>query len=362
MLIPLRCDAPLYHGPWGTIGIIILCFVLHITVGSSEAIESWILVYGSWNPIEWLSSVLVHGGWLHLIGNMVFFWVFGLIVEGKVGWWRFLCIVIAIALLSGAVEQTIMLGADGGSLGLSGVIFGIIAIAWIWAPENEVDVLLFLLPFIRHFDVRVRTLGLIYVCLEFIDAMLNGFQMSTPVLHLLGALAGVPIGILLLKKGWVECEGWDWFSRRADGNAKAAKPGKTAKIAKTVAEPQRAVESIADIEALLKAGRTADALAAWKGQQSTTPGPVAFRLAAKLVDAQQWEDAELVADALLKGPDPGTHVRLLYAWVLLQRGRPSAALEQLNDVQPANPAEARKLDHIRQEAERKKADIPYEFA
>lgn len=89
---------------------------------------------------------------------------------------------------------------------------------------------------------------------------------------------------------------------------------------------------------------------------------VAFRLAAKLVDAKLWEDAEQVADALLNGPDPGTQVRLLYAWVLLQRGRPSAALEQLNDVQPANPAEAGKLAHIRQEAERKKAETPYEFA
>lgn len=362
MLIPLRCDAPLYHGPWGTIGLIVLCFALHVTVGSSAAIDAWILVYGSWNPLEWLSSVVVHQGWLHLLGNMVFFWVFGLIVEGKVGWWRFLSIVIAIALLAGAVEQTIMLGADGGSLGLSGVIFGLIAIAWIWAPENEVDVLLLLLPFIRHFDVRVRTLGLIYICLEFLDAMFNGFEMSTPVLHLLGALAGVPIGILMLRKGWVDCEGWDWFSRRADGNAKRAIPAPRAKVAPTVAAPQRAAAALVEVEALLKTGRTTEAFAAWKDQATTTPAPVAFRLAATLVDAQQWEEAELVAGALLRGQNPSTSVRLLYAWVLLQRGRPAAALEQLGEVQPANPSEAGKLAHIRQEAERRKAETPYEFA
>ena len=254
MLIPLRCDAPLYHGPWGTIGVILLCLLLHVTVGASDAVEAWLLIYGEWNPVQWLTSVVVHEGWIHLAGNMVFFWVFGLIVEGKIGWLRFLGLLVAIALLSGCIEQTLMLGSDGASLGLSGVIFGLISVAWIWAPDNEVDVLLLLLPFIRHFDVRVRSLGLIYIALEVLGAMLNGFAMSTPVLHLLGAAAGLPIGIVMLKKGWVDCEGWDWFSRR--GGATKPTPSRRPPTA-AVPEPPP------DIDALLRSAGSAAAFAAW---------------------------------------------------------------------------------------------------
>ena len=72
MLIPLRHDAPLYHRPWGTVSIIVLCLFLHVTVGQSEILEDWILQYGSWNPLEWLSSVVVHAGWVHLLGNLIF--------------------------------------------------------------------------------------------------------------------------------------------------------------------------------------------------------------------------------------------------------------------------------------------------
>ncbi len=360
MLIPLRCDAPLYHGPWGTIGVIILCFLLHIAVGMTDAVEAWLLIYGEWNPLQWLSSAVVHEGWIHLIGNMVFFWVFGLIVEGKIGWLRFVGLLASIAALSGCVEQTVMLGSDGASLGLSGVIYGLIAIAWIWAPDNEVDVLLLFLPFIRHFDVRVRTLGLIYIALEVLGAAVNSFAMSTPVLHLLGAAAGLPIGIVMLKKGWVDCEGWDWFSRRAG----AAPPPSPAKRLPKVAVP--AVPAVSepppDIDALLRAGGSAAGFAAWSRCSADVPPAAAFRLAARLVDEQRWEDAEAVAGRLSAAPSPGNTVRLLHAWVLVQRDRPGAALDQLALLVNPTPAEAGKAEYIRAEAERRRAALSYELA
>jgi membrane associated rhomboid family serine protease len=355
MLIPLRCDAPLYHGPWGTLGVIILCVLLHVTVGASDAVDAWLLIYGEWNPLQWLTSAVVHEGWIHLIGNMVFFWVFGLIVEGKIGWQRFLGLLAAIAVLSGCVEQTLMLGSDGASLGISGVIFGLIAIAWIWAPDNEVDVLLLLFPFIRHFDVRVRTLGLIYIALEVLSAMLNGFAMSTPVLHLLGAAAGLPLGIVMLKKGWVDCEGWDWFSRRSGSQAP---PKPKAKHSPTTAAP----EPLPDLDTLVRNEGTAAGFALWSRRSAEVPPATAFRLAARLVDEKRWEDAEAVASRLAAAPAPGNAVHLLYAWVLTQRNRPGTALDQLALLANPTPAEAGKAAHIRADAERRRAELPYELA
>lgn len=355
MLIPLRCDAPLYHGPWGTVGMIALCFLLHVTVGSSDAIESWLLEYGAWNPLQWVSSVLVHDGWLHLLGNMVFFWVFGLIVEGKVGWWRFLLILFSIAVVAGAIEQTIMLGAEGGSLGLSGVIFGLIAIAWLWAPENEVDVLVLMLPIIRHFDVKVRNLGLIYIGLEVLSAALDGFRMSTPMLHLLGALAGVPIGIVMLRQRWVDCEGWDWFSRRQQPVRPARKP--TVRASTVVAS----VPPVATLDELVASGQLKQAMEAWRREPAASL-PTLVRLAGKLVAAQQWEEAEAVASAVIQRDAAHANGRLLKAWILVNTNRPAAALEILNGVIAGNPTEAAKLEHIRRVAEERKASNPYELA
>ena len=351
MLIPLRCDAPLYHGPWGTIGVMALCLLLHPSVGSSDAVEAWILVYGEWNPLAWLSSAVVHEGWLHLIGNLVFFWVFGLIVEGKIGWWRFLALLAGIAMLSGAVEQTVMLGSEGGSLGLSGVIFGLIAIAWIWAPENEVDVLLLLFPFIRHFDLQVKTLGTIYIALEVLGAALDGFDMGTPMLHLLGAAVGLPIGIIMLRKGWVDCEGWDWFSRRRG----VVKPARIV-VPATPAPPP------VDVTACLQRGDHDAAFTAWSLQRSVTPTVTAFRLAVVLVERQRWQDADAVVAAVLRSEPSHLQARLLQAWVLVKLGRPTTALEQLESLSPSDESGMRKLAAIRREAERLKAEQPYELA
>jgi len=216
MLIPLRSDAPLYHRPWGTGGLIALNVLVHLLASgaSEQQIEPLTLHYGTVNPLQWVTSVFLHAGWGHLVGNMLFLWVFGLIVEGKTGPGRFLAIYGGISVVSGLLEQILMLGATGGSLGASGVIFGLMAIALIWAPENEVDCLLILGVWVKTIDLRVLTLAALYLVFQAFELLLAGLRPSSGLLHLLGIATGLPIGIVMLRRGWVDCEGWDWFSRR----------------------------------------------------------------------------------------------------------------------------------------------------
>jgi membrane associated rhomboid family serine protease len=222
MLIPWRSDAPVYHRPWGTGGLIVLNILIHLWASASgEAqVESLILHYGTINPIQWVTHIFLHAGWVHLAGNMMFLWVFGTIVEGKIGLGRFLAVYGGIAVVSGLIEQVLMLGATGGSLGASGVLFGLMAMAFIWAPENEVDCILFLIIFIKSFELRVRTIAIIYVIFEGIEVVVSGLKPSSGLLHLLGVAVGLPTGIIMLKRGYVDCEGWDWYSiqeRRKSG-------------------------------------------------------------------------------------------------------------------------------------------------
>src|SRR5947209_3280811 len=98
MLIPYATDAPIYHWPFATLGTIIVNVLIFIPVAAMpEEQREWVyehfaLVYGAWNPLQWLTSNYLHADFWHVAGNMVVLWGIGIIVEGKIGWWRFLAL------------------------------------------------------------------------------------------------------------------------------------------------------------------------------------------------------------------------------------------------------------------------------
>ena len=105
-LIPINTDAPLYHFPYATIGLIVvntICFVATGFALNERLLEPWLLQYGEGlNPLEWIPAAFAHGGFMHLIGNMFFLWGFGLVVEGKLGWRVFLPLYFGMAAAWGA--------------------------------------------------------------------------------------------------------------------------------------------------------------------------------------------------------------------------------------------------------------------
>lgn len=111
MFIPLGTDAPLYHFPYATIGLIAVnavCFAITGFGMDPEAVNPWLLHHGPGiSPLEWFSSAFAHGGWTHLIGSMLFLWTFGLVVEGKLGWRRFLPLYLVLTVGCGLVEDMV---------------------------------------------------------------------------------------------------------------------------------------------------------------------------------------------------------------------------------------------------------------
>ncbi len=111
MIIPYSTDAPIYHFPWMTIALIVVnCLTFAIT-GMGYNDEGWLLQYGNGlHPLEWVAYNFLHFGIGHLLGNMFFLWAFGIVVEGKLGWWKFLCVYMSIGIFGGALIQLTMLG------------------------------------------------------------------------------------------------------------------------------------------------------------------------------------------------------------------------------------------------------------
>jgi membrane associated rhomboid family serine protease len=225
VIIPYSSDAPIYHYPWATLGVIGANTAIHIALLflPPDAAEPFAMKLGDGlHPIQWLTHNFLHAGFMHLIGNMIFLWAYGIIVEGKIGWFSFLLTYLAIGTAHGAAIQAAYLHASQPSyvLGASAIIFGLMAMCMIWAPMNELScVFLAFVGFrvISHeFEVRIYVLALIQLALEAVSVglqfMIRGDPMSSGLLHISGTLWGLVAGVLLLKLGWVDCEGWDVFS------------------------------------------------------------------------------------------------------------------------------------------------------
>ena len=86
-----------------SLAAIVTCLLgLFVAIGwelgaAPEELERFMLVWGDGiHPVQWVTSMFLHGGVLHLAGNMVFLWVFGLVVEGKLGTAKFVPLYLGI--------------------------------------------------------------------------------------------------------------------------------------------------------------------------------------------------------------------------------------------------------------------------
>ncbi|EMI19874.1 rhomboid family protein [Rhodopirellula maiorica SM1] len=186
-------------------------------MGDSGNYDWLILEFDRINPLQWVTSTFMHASWSHLIGNMIFLWCFGLIIEGKLGWHRFSLLYLGLAFADGAIGQIPMFlftDGQGGALGASGVIFALLAVAVIWAPQNDIHFFyVWGWLFYGTIEIPISVVAFFYFAVEFLQVAWTGIRMSTPMLHLLGMSAGIPFAIFMLKHDMVDCEGWDLFSR-----------------------------------------------------------------------------------------------------------------------------------------------------
>jgi len=146
LFIPIRDDAPTVRKPYLTVSLIVvnsLIFFYSISLGA-RGFQLFTIQFG-YIPVEFVSgleltpqlaasayltpftSMFMHGGWLHLIGNMLFLWIYGNNVEDYFGPVKFLLFYIvsglaAIALytLFGPSSQVPLVGASGAIAGVMG--------------------------------------------------------------------------------------------------------------------------------------------------------------------------------------------------------------------------------------------------
>lgn len=356
MLIPYSTDAPVYYWPYGTLGLILANVMLFLGVDPAHMAPGgpWILQFGAWiRPDQWLGSMFSHAGIGHLLANMLFLWVFGLVVEGKLGMAKFLACYLGIGVTQAALLQLAMLGYTGpspGALGASSAIYGLIAMAAVWAPANNIS-FLYWLTFIHRGvgDLPISLVAGFYIGVDFLITLLQGGSMSSSVLHLSGAAIGFPLGVVLLKQGVVDCEGWDLFSR-ANLRLKGEKELEQERVKEEQREAERrersdsligerVIEAQKAIREYLEQGNAVAALTLYRKMSGVGDGLVLDRaeratLVNGLLAAKRWSDAApFMVEIIEESPERSDPVRLKLAHLcVVELGRPGRAVDLMRDI------------------------------
>jgi membrane associated rhomboid family serine protease len=88
------------------------------------------------------TSMFMHGGWLHLIGNMLYLWIFGDNVEDRLGHGKFLAFYLVCGIVATVAQVMVSSDSSIPNLGASGAISGVLGAYLVMFPRGQVRVLM----------------------------------------------------------------------------------------------------------------------------------------------------------------------------------------------------------------------------
>ncbi|HET6765299.1 MAG TPA: rhomboid family intramembrane serine protease [Longimicrobiaceae bacterium] len=154
-MLPIRDENPTVIRPGVTIALIALNVAIWVLVqgaGSEQALQASVDVFGTvpceltgactaqgltWSTV--ITSMFMHGGWQHIIGNMVFLWVFGNNVEDVMGHTRFLVFYLVCGIAADAAHVLLSPGSAVPTVGASGAISGVMGAYILLYPHARVQ-------------------------------------------------------------------------------------------------------------------------------------------------------------------------------------------------------------------------------
>lgn len=159
-MIPIRDNVPSNRIPAVTLGIIgvnLLFFLQELRLGSG--LQDFLLLHGilparytNWDVARLFTlreqvgalftSMFLHGGWLHLIGNMWTLWIFGDNVEDRLGHWRYLGFYLAGGLAAAVLHIVTNAGSAVPTIGASGAIAAVMGSYFRFFPFAKVETLI----------------------------------------------------------------------------------------------------------------------------------------------------------------------------------------------------------------------------
>lgn len=192
-MIPLRDNIPSRTFPFVTIALIVanvLVFFFELTL-SQRQLNNFFL-YFAVQPVEYklflnprypgqvglfdvivplFTSMFLHGGWMHIIGNMLYLWIFGDNVEDRMGHFKFLLFYILCGMTASATHIVADYNSPIPSLGASGAIAGVLGAYLMLYPRARVLVLVPIFILITTIEVPALLFLGIWIVQNFISGV-----------------------------------------------------------------------------------------------------------------------------------------------------------------------------------------------
>lgn len=203
-MIPLRDTIPSRRVPIVNYAIIttnVLVFLYEVSLG--PALPRFIYVYGlvpvAPDALTMVTSMFLHGSWFHLLGNMLYLYIFGDNVEDRLGHFRYLVFYVLCGVFAALAHLVVNLGSPMPVVGASGAIAGVSGAYFLFFPTSRIVTLVPILIFIQVVEIPAVFFLLIWFMFQLFSgvtalgagAVVGGVAWWA---HVGGFLAGMVLG------------------------------------------------------------------------------------------------------------------------------------------------------------------------
>jgi membrane associated rhomboid family serine protease len=187
-MIPLRDDRPPRTFAFATAAIVVLNVVVfwyELSLGSPDRLDAFVASFAlipadlthaplpqTWRTV--VTSMFLHGGWAHILGNMLFLWIFGRNVEDSIGHFKFAVFYLLCGVAAAAAQVALSPDSPVPMIGASGAISGVLGAYLLLFPRARVLVLFPIWIFWRLFYVP----AILYLVLWFGIQLLSGLAVA----------------------------------------------------------------------------------------------------------------------------------------------------------------------------------------
>ena len=208
-MIPLRSSEPHYTPARVTLVIIlvnVLVFLYELSLGSGYRLNYFIVQYGivpaHLRLYSLFTSMFIHGGFLHIAGNMWFLWIFGRGIEDLLGHGKFLFFYLACGIAAAVTQILVNPSTTIPTVGASGAIAGVMGAYLIKFPRARIVTLVPIIVFLTTVEIPAAFLLLYWFAIQFFNGVGSiGYSQASSgdiafFAHVGGFLAGM--GLILV--------------------------------------------------------------------------------------------------------------------------------------------------------------------
>lgn len=217
-MIPYKDENPTSTAPIVTVALIVanVLVFLFFKVQGGAAFRSAVVEFGLiprelWSgnlpgstgiipPLSLLTSMFMHGGWLHLIGNMLYLWIFGDNIEDYLGHIRFVFFYLGCGLAATICHALFSLGSKIPMVGASGAIAGVLGAYIVLYPWARVHVLVFLFFFVTTLMVPAWVMLGLWFVLQVFNGLPSLASLSSGGVAYLAHIGGFAAGYVYIRQ------------------------------------------------------------------------------------------------------------------------------------------------------------------